>query len=475
MSQSQSLQDILDEIGGPDRMVERMRNLRPDAYYVPIVPAEVSNWRAEQRAWRETAVLFDQSHHMDTVTVRGSDALRLVSDTAINSPHNFAVGLAKQYVPVTQEGYVIGDGVLFREAPEEFVYVGRPPAGNWLRYHGQTGEYAVEIALDPRSRTNPLGRPVQRRYWRFQLQGPNAWSILEKLNGAKLEDLKFFHMGHIDVAGVKARSLRHGMSGEPGLEFWGPYDSYARAYDAVLEAGREFGIVAVGGRAYPTNTLESGWIPDPLPGIYTGDGLRAYREWLRADDCESRNTIAGSFVGDRMEDYYLTPWELGYGHFVKFDHDFIGREALEATDATAQRRKVTLVWNSEDLAKIVASAVAPQGSPVYKYFDLPLANYGYFNFDTVLDGDDNHVGFSMWTGYSENERAGLSLATLSPEVPVGAEVSVIWGEPGGGTNKATVEPHEQIRVRATVAPAPISRDARERYHEGWRTQATAGV
>src|ERR1700742_1774670 len=71
MSESKSLQDVLDEIGGPDQMVERMRNLRPDAYTVPIVPSEVSNWRAEQRAWRETAVLFDQSHHMDTVVVKG--------------------------------------------------------------------------------------------------------------------------------------------------------------------------------------------------------------------------------------------------------------------------------------------------------------------------------------------------------------------------------------------------------------------
>ena len=474
MSDPKSLQEVLDEVGGPDRMVERMRNLRPDAYIVPIVPSEVSNWRAEQRAWRETAVLFDQSHHMDTVVVKGPDALKLISDTAINTPHNFSVNIAKQYVPVTEEGYVIGDGVLFREAEDEFAYVGRPPAGNWLRYHGETGGYSVEIEHDPRSRTNPLNRLVQRKSWRFQIQGPNAWQILEKLNGGTLEELKFFHMSHINVAGIQARSLRHGMSGEPGLEFWGPYESYARAYDAIVEAGREFGLVPVGGRAYPTNTLESAWIPDPLPAIYTPDSLRPYREWLRADDCEARTTIAGSFVGEHMEDYYLTPWELGYGNFVKFDHDFIGRDALEAMTPENHRRKVTLKWNPEDLTKIVTSAVSQEG-PRYKYFDLPLANYGYFNFDTVLDAEDNHVGFSMWTGFSENERAGLSLATVSPEVSIGEEVSVIWGEPGGGTRKATVEPHEQLRVRATVAPAPISADAREHYHSGWRTETAASA
>jgi vanillate/3-O-methylgallate O-demethylase len=475
MSESKSLQDVLDEIGGPDQMVERMRNLRPDAYTVPIVPSEVSNWRAEQRAWRETAVLFDQSHHMDTVVIKGPDALDLISDTAINTPRNFAVNIAKQYVPVSHAGFVIGDGVLFRDSAEEFTYVGRPPAGNWLRYHGETGDYSVDIELDPRSRTNPLSRPVVRKYWRFQVQGPNAWSILEKLNGQKLEDLKFFHMGHINVAGVNARSLRHGMSGEPGLEIWGPYESYVSAYEAIMEAGQEFGLVASGGRAYPTNTLESAWIPDPLPAIYTGEELKPYRQWLRAEDCEARNSIAGSFVGRRMEDYYLTPWELGYGGFIKFDHDFIGRDALEAMDAAHQRHKVTLMWNPEDLQKIVSSAVGPKGTPVYKYFDLPLANYGYFNFDTVSDRDDNHVGFSMWTGFSENERSGLSLATVTPETQVGDEVYVLWGEPDGGTSKATVEPHQQIKVRAVVAEAPISPDARERYAEGWRTQAPAGV
>ena len=84
--------------------------------------------------------------------------------------------------------------------------------------------------------------------------------------------------------------------GVPGLEIWGEYGSYAKVRDAIVEAGAEFGLRAVGGRAYPTNTLESGWIPDPLP----------------ADSAEARNAIAGSFVSENIEDYYLTPWEIGY-------------------------------------------------------------------------------------------------------------------------------------------------------------------
>jgi vanillate/3-O-methylgallate O-demethylase len=75
----------------------------------------------------------------------------------------------------------------------------------------------------------------------------------------------------------------------------------------------------------------------------------------------------------------------------------------------------------------------------------------------------------MWTGYSENERTALSLATLDPDVAIGTEVHVVWGEPNGGSQKATVERHEQLAVRAIVSPAPYSTVARNAYQEGWRT------
>jgi vanillate/3-O-methylgallate O-demethylase len=264
------------------------------------------------------------------------------------------------------------------------------------------------------------------------------------------------------------RTLRHGMSGAPGLEIWGPYAEQEEIRAAILEAGREFGLVPCGSRAYPSNTLESGWIPSPLPAIYSGDALRPYREWLGADSYEATGSIGGSFVSDRIEDYYLNPWELGYGGFVKFDHDFHGRAALEALDPACQRRKVTLAWHPQDMATIMASLFDPDGVP-YKFFDVPLANYASSNYDRVVDGDGRTVGFSMFTGYSFNEKQALSLATIDPAIPVGTELRVVWGEEDGGTRKTTVEPHRQIAVRAVVSPVPYSRVARETYAQGWRT------
>ncbi len=464
-SNPKSLQDVIDR----GNIVDTLRNAQNSAYVVPVVTSEYSSWRLEQKAWRETAVLFDQSHHMDTVILRGTDAIRLISDTAVNSVANFEVNLAKQYVPVNEHGYVIGDGILFRESKDEFLFVGRPPAGNWLRYHGETGGYRnLDIETDRRSPMNPMGQAVRRRYWRFQIQGPNAWPIIEKLQGGKLEAVKFFHMSHMTIAGERVRTLRHGMSGVPGLEIWGDFSSYRKVRDAVVAAGEEFGLRPCGGRAYPTNTLESAWIPDPLPAIYTGETLRKYRQWLPADGAEASNAIAGSFVSKNIEDYYLTPWALGYGNFIRFDHDFIGRSALEKMDPKSQLKKVTFAWNTEDLTRIFASMLKRDGVG-YKYFDLPLANYGYFNFDSVVDASGTHLGVSMWTGYSENERMALSLGAVRPDVPIGSEVRVIWGEPDGGSRKATVERHEQLAVRAVVSPAPYAAVARGDYKAGWRT------
>ncbi|HVV23965.1 MAG TPA: aminomethyl transferase family protein, partial [Pseudonocardiaceae bacterium] len=187
------------------------------------------------------------------------------------------------------------------------------------------------------------------------------------------------------------------------------------------------------------------------------------------DSYEATNALAGSFVSDDIRDYYLNPWELGYGSFVKFDHDFVGKEALQAIDPETQRRKVTLAWNPEDVAKLLASPALD--NPGYQFFDLPNANYGSSNFDSVLDADGKLVGLSLFTGYSANERAVLSLSTVDPDVPIGAEVTVMWGEPDGGTRKTTVQPHEQFPVRAIVSPAPYSKVVRESYHEGWRSKA----
>ena len=108
--------------------------------------------------------------------------------------------------------------------------------------------------------------------------------MIEKLNGGPLPEIKFFHMATMKIAGRTVRTLRHGMAGAPGLEIWGPYAEREEIRAAIVAAGKEFGLKEVGARAYATNTLESGWIPSPLPAVYTGEKMKKYREWLPANE-----------------------------------------------------------------------------------------------------------------------------------------------------------------------------------------------
>src|SRR5687768_17757796 len=138
-----------------DNIVDMLRNSQIGAYIYPVVPNEFTNWRDEQRAWRETAVLFDQSHHMAELMIEGPDASKMLAHLAINSFAKFPVNRAKQFVPCSYDGHVIGDVILFHLDEEQFLIVGRVPTINWVEFHGRTGGYDVRLERDDRSPSRP--------------------------------------------------------------------------------------------------------------------------------------------------------------------------------------------------------------------------------------------------------------------------------------------------------------------------------
>ena len=448
-----TLQQKIDAAGDP---VTMLRNSQAGPYVFPIAP-EFSNWRDEQEAWRKTAILFDQSYHMTDLYVEGPDTVRLLSELGVNSFKGFQRDKAKQFVACNHDGYVIGDGVLCALENDKVILIGRPPVSNWVNYHAVTGGYDVRVERDERSLANP--RP--RRLYRFEVQGPNAWKILEKVHGGPIPDIRFFAMGEIRIAGRPVRCLKHGMSGAPGLELWGPKEEGDEIRATLLEAGAEFGLRAGGARAYSTVAIESGWVPSPMPAIYSGEALRPYREWLPANGFEANASLGGSMVSSRVEDYYLTPFDLGYGGFTKFDHDYIGRAALERMAREPHRRKVTLVWNSDDVIRIFSTMFLAEGRA--KYMDMPASHYATLPYDMITK-DGRQVGISTYPVYTSNGRVWISLSMVDEALSApGTEVSVVWGEPDGGSSKPVVERHVQTTVRATVGPCPFSDDARTSY------------
>jgi glycine cleavage system aminomethyltransferase T len=446
-----SLQDKLDKLGNPARF---LRDVPVGAYIYPV-QSEFTNWRDEQRSWRETVGLLDQSLHMTDLYVEGPDTIRLLSEVGVNSFKGFGRDKGKQLICCNQDGHLIGDMILFGLEDERVNIVGRPPVANWIQYHAQTGGYDVRLERDERSISNP--RP--RKTWRFELQEPRAWALLEKLNGGPIPEIRFFRMGEIRIAGQTVRALGHSFAGAPGLEFWGPLETRDEVRNAIIEAGAEFGLKLVGGRAYGTCAIDAGWIPSPLQAIYTGDATRAYREWLPGNCFESVASIGGSYVSDRIEDYYLSPWDLDYGRLINFDHDFIGREALQRMSTQPHRRKVTLEWSAEDVLDVYAGHLRDGENG--KFMEFPLAHYAAHPYDRVERGG-RLVGLSTYPGYLSVDHQWISLATLDQaDADFGNEVTVVWGEPGGGSKKPGVERHVQKRIRATVQPWPYSRQARD--------------
>jgi vanillate/3-O-methylgallate O-demethylase len=415
-------------------------------------------------------VLFDQSHHMDELIVEGPDAEAFLSYVGINGFANFDLNRAKHFVPVTPAGHVIGDMIIFRERTDKFILVGRAPTANWVRFQAARGEWKVRLFHDPRSNSRPDGERILRTHYRFQIQGPDAPAIFERINGGPVPDIKFFHVNEINIGSKKVQALRHGMAGAPGLEIWGPYADKHYIQSTILQAARDIGVnlVQVGSRAYSTNTLESGWIPSPLPGIYTGDGMMAeYRDWLGADSYEAAGSIGGSYVSDEISDYYVNPFELGYGFYIGWKKDdFIGKDALMKMKDGPNRKKVTFEWNKEDVLKIIASGLE-QGTP-FKWIDFPQPNYASSSADMVMQGD-KMMGVSMFNGYSWNERCFLSLGVVDPSVQVDDILTLKWGEPEQ-SGKTSTESHKQTEIRVRVSDTPYAKDARENYADSWRTK-----
>lgn len=431
--------------------VEFLRNSQYPAFEFPI-KGEFSNWRSEQRAWRDSCVLMDQSHHMSDLFIEGPQASAFLAAHGVNSFANFAPGMAKQYVATNSDGYFIGDGVLFYLEPERFDLVANPSIVNWLQYHLEIGGYDAVARRDDNS--NRRSGPPQ--LYRYELQGPAARAIVEAATGAALPDVKFFRMTDLTIAGCRVRALRHGMAGQPGFELFGPWADGERVLEALVAAGEPFALKRAGAKAYSTANLESGWIPRPMTAVF-GDRERSYREWLSASAIGS---LGGSMDSPDIADYYVTPHDIGYGRHVKFDHDFLGREALEAIDKAPRRDKVTLVWNVDDLMAAMRSHYEP-GLPA-KYFELPKSRYAFFQIDKILH-QGRMAGMSTDVGYIANEHAFISLATIDRELTEpGTAVSVLWGEQPNSA-KPGVEPHRQVEIRATVAPVPYAQVIREGY------------
>lgn len=421
------------------------------------VPEAFSNWRDEQAAQSETAVLLHQSYNMPSLFVKGPGAIDLLKSVAVNTFENYALDRGKQLIACAPSGNLIGDCILYRHGEQSFELVSGASVQNWVEYLARIERYDVELLRDNAFNSNPSGRRVR---YRFELLGPNARVIFDKLLDEEIPEIGAFRQRVVKMGGHEVFILRHGMVGAFAVELSGPFDEQDAVRDYILRVGDEFGLKPMGMAAYYSN-VHSGWMAYPVPASLTDPDMIDFRRSLPAQTFEMGTELGGSFVSDKISDYYMTPYDVGYAGIIKFNHDFYGRDALEKIPDEAKRRKVTLVWNRDDVLRVLQSQFG--SGPRFKAINFPIVNYAWAQHDEVRTSRGEFAGISRHAAYQNPLGDIISIAVLAPEFAnVGDEVLVTWGEPNGGSRKPHVERHEQTTIRARVAQTPYDPGTHER-------------
>lgn len=401
-------------------------------------PSEFTGWIDESESWKKTAYIGDWSSLPNKLVVKGPDAIRFFQDLSVNSFGNFEVGRAKHSVQCSPDGRVLTEGILMRLGEDEVKFTGGPIY--WAEYQFEKGDYNATL--------------TQRGTKDFiiQVQGPKSLAILEGASGESHRDYGFMNVRQTTIAGHSVWSLRQGMSGELGFELHGDGAVAVEVHQALLDVGAEFGVRRLGGRTKMVNHVEA-CFPTPLVDYMPAvtDDL-SFAQFLGERHPELAYLQyfpnSGSHVPTGPADAYRDPTELGWGRNIKFDHEFIGRSALESIVANQRRTMVTLVWNKDDV-KDVHDSLFRDGTP-YEYMEMPRALFDSLAMDSVR-GNGKEIGVSTSRCYSYHFRDMISLCSIDLGfAEPGQQVEVVWGAPGS----------PQKVIRATVAPAPYKRDNR---------------
>lgn len=402
-------------------------------------PYEFTGWVDESKSWKETAYIGDWSPLPNKIVVKGPDAVRFFQDISVNSFASFVPGQAKHCIQCADDGKVMCEGVLMHLGPEEVKFTSGPIY--WAGYQFEKGRYDAEFTQHGHD------------HFIIQIQGPAAIHILEKASGERQRDYGFMRLRKTQVAGIPVWSVRQGMSGELGFELHGEARHAQQVHQALLEAGAAFNVRRLGGRTKMVNHAEACFptpVVDFMPALRSDAGFMEYLQARHPDALMMLHMpTAGSEPITDQRQLYRDPTEMGWIKNIKFDHDFIGRSALERVVAAPKRKMVTLLWHPEDVTDVFASLF--RGEEPYDVMELPRALMDRFIIDRVLK-DDKPVGVATSRCYSYHFRKMISLCSIDlAHAEPGEEVVVLWGAEGG----------RQKRIRATVAPAPYKQDNRK--------------
>ena len=312
---------------------------------------------AEHNAVRNSVGIFDVSH-MGDIRLVGPQALFAVQHITMNDASRLAVGQAQYSALLYPQGTFVDDVIVHRLGERDYLLVinagTREKDFNWVRDNTREFDCFVENLSDD--------------YTQIAIQGPRGVDVLQKLTDVHLAAVKFYWVTHGTVCGLPDTLIaRTGYTGEDGFEIYVPSDeaTSATVWNKVLEAGKDFGIVACGLGARNTLRLES-----KLP-------------------------LYGHEISDT-----INVWEAGLDRFCKLEKaDFIGRGALEEAKAEGVNRT------------LVGLEMTERG----------IARDGY----KVLDDAGREIGYVTSGSYAPFLKMNIALAYVPPNFStIGSTVRV---------------------------------------------------
>ena len=267
---------------------------------MPVEYPSTGGLVAEHKAVRGSVGLFDVSH-MGDIRIRAGrtpgGALAAVQHVSMNDASQLAIGQAQYSAMLYPQGTFVDDVIVHRLGQDDFLLV----------INAGTREKDFNWALENTKDFDCIVENVSDDFTQLAIQGPHAADVLRKLTSVQLPAIKNYWFTYGTVCGLKDILIaRTGYTGEDGFEIYVPSHKTTseEVWHAVMDAGREFGILPCGLGA--RNTLR----------------------------LESKMALYGHEISDT-----INVWEAGLDRYCKMEKlEFIGRAALERAKAIGLTR-----------------------------------------------------------------------------------------------------------------------------------------
>lgn len=411
-----------------------------------LLPYEYEGVKTESSVYQTGAWIGTSLMLSPIYDVYGPDVIKFFNSICVNDFSKLGMTGLRHAVICNEKGQILTDGVAIKVAEDRIrTYWLNPP----LAYLAENSGMDIQV------------EDLTGKEYFIQIDGEKSLEILEDAFQADLHDIRFARHRIQEVEGRKVNVIRLGMSGNLAYEIHGSMEDFSFIYDKVWESGQKFGAKKQGLHTYNLfNHTEAGFpninLHYPLPWFESGEGLANYL-YQRPQTAfyNIMRSLQGS-VGNELESRFMTPYDVGWGFLVKFNHEFTGKAALEKISKEAHRTCVTLEWNADDIAAVYATRFRPGEEPcedistVSDAFlnDRPAGQGFVYRADKVFAGE-KEIGLSSGRIISYAYNSMISLGFIAPEYAAeGTELAVLWGTPGT----------RQMKIRAKVVRFPYNSD-----------------